>query len=321
MAVYFFYGDEDFNIELKLNEMKSKLNKDFLAMNYQTLDNPQYPELITALRTPPMMFGDMLVVINAEKYFNSQKNFFEEKELEDIENALKNNPESLNIVFVVKLPRDENKKIDSRRKIYKILNQFNTQEFPVFKTYKTDEIAYWIKQQAKKNDITLKEDAIKLLIESNGNDLRLLNTELEKLKLIAYPEKNITELLVKEIIVSTQDLFNITELIMKDQKDKALLEFKKLAEKTHPLKILATLQTLVRKWIIIKTKYGKNPTLEIVKLTGMQDFLIKQTFTKLKSTNLSDLVKLKQNLYEVECRIKSGEVLDIISEVEIALIK
>ena len=99
MAVYFFYGDEDFNIELKLNEMKSKLNKDFLAMNYQTLDNPQYPELITALRTPPMMFGDMLVVINAEKYFNSQKNFFEEKELEDIENALKNNPESLNIVL------------------------------------------------------------------------------------------------------------------------------------------------------------------------------------------------------------------------------
>ena len=109
MAVYFYYGDEDFNIELEIEEMKSKLNPDFIAMNFQTLDNPEYADLITALRTPPMMFGDMLIVINSDKYFSSQKNFFEEDELSDIEDALKNNPEGLNIVFVVKLPRDEGK--------------------------------------------------------------------------------------------------------------------------------------------------------------------------------------------------------------------
>ena len=91
MAVYFFYGDEDYNIELELESMKSKLNQDFIAMNFQNLDNPEYTELITALRTPPMMFGDMLIVINADKYFLSQKNYFEDAELEDIEDALKNN--------------------------------------------------------------------------------------------------------------------------------------------------------------------------------------------------------------------------------------
>ena len=79
MSINFFYGDEDYNIELKLEEMKSKLNQDFIAMNYQVLDNPAYTDLITALRTPPMMFGDMLIVINADKYFFSQKNFFEGK--------------------------------------------------------------------------------------------------------------------------------------------------------------------------------------------------------------------------------------------------
>ena len=76
MAVYFYYGDEDFNIDLEIERMKSKLNQDFLAMNVQNLDNPEFPQLITALRTPPMMFGDMLVVINADKYFLSQKSFF-----------------------------------------------------------------------------------------------------------------------------------------------------------------------------------------------------------------------------------------------------
>ena len=42
MAVYLFYGDEDYNIELEIEKMRSKLNPDFLSMSYQTLDNPDY---------------------------------------------------------------------------------------------------------------------------------------------------------------------------------------------------------------------------------------------------------------------------------------
>lgn len=40
MAVYFFYGDEDYNIELELSKMSSNLNPDFKSMSLQTLDNP-----------------------------------------------------------------------------------------------------------------------------------------------------------------------------------------------------------------------------------------------------------------------------------------
>lgn len=320
MAVYFYYGDEDFNIELEIEEMKSKLNPDFIAMNFQTLDNPEYADLITALRTPPMMFGDMLIVINSDKYFSSQKNFFDEPELDDIEDALKNNPPSLNIVFVVKLPRDEGKKLDSRRKLYKILSKFNSKEFQAFKSYKFAEISAWIKQRAKKKDLSINDDAVELLIEQIGTNLRQFDSELDKLKLIAYPQKTVTKKMVEEIAISNQDLFNITELIMKNEKDKALLEFKKLTDKKHPLEILAAVQTMLRKWIIIKTKSSLS-TMELSKLTGQHEFVVKQTLAKLKNTKASDLVKLKQNLYEVECRIKSAEALDIISEVEVALIR
>ena len=322
MAVYFYYGDEDFNIELEIEKMKVKLNKDFLAMNFQTLDNPEYPELITALRTPPMMFGDMLIIINSDKYFSSQKNFFEDSELEDIEDALKNNPESLNIVFVVRLPRDEGKKLDSRRKLYKILSKFNAQEFASFKTYKTAEITGWIKNHAKKHkDLIMKDDAVELLIEQIGNNLRQFDGELDKLKLLAYPDNTVTKKMVEEISISNQDLFNITELIMKNEKDKALLEFKKLTDKKHPLEILSAIQTMLRKWIVIKTKTATASAIEISKLVGMHEFVVKQTIAKLKNVKLLDLVSLKQNLFDVECRIKSADVLDIISEVEIALIR
>ncbi len=321
MAVYFFYGDEDFNIDLEIEKLKTKLNQDFIAMNFQTLDNPEYSELITALRTPPMMFGEMLVLINAERYFSSQKNYFEDNELEDIEDALKNNPEALNIVFIVKLPRDEGKKLDSRRKLYKILTKYKSQEFAAFKTYKTADISAWIKNHAKKSkDLTLQEDAIELLIEQIGNNLRQFDGELDKLKLIAHPQKVVTKKMVEEIVISNQDLFNITELLMKNRKDEALLEFKKLTDKKHPLEILAAIQTMLKKWITLKTKNSVSVS-ELSKLTGMHEFVIKQTLAKLKNTKISDLVNLKQNLFNVECKIKSAEALDLISEVEIALIR
>lgn len=320
MAVYFYYGDEDFLIDSQIETMRSKLNPDFLSMSFKTFDNPEYSELINILRTSPMMFGETLFVINSDKYFSSQKNFFDDKELEDIEDALQNNPESLNVVFVVKLSREEGKKLDTRRKLYKILSKFNSEEFQAFKTYKTAEISDWIRRRSKTKDLIIKDDAVNLLIELLGNNLRQFDTELDKLKLIVYPEKTVTKKAVEEIAVSNQDLFNITELIMKNKKDKALLEFKKLTDKKHPLEILSAIQTMLRKWILLKTN-SNHSSVELSKLVGMHEFVIKQTLQKLKNTPASELVKLKQNLFNAEIRIKSGEALDVNSEVEIALIR
>lgn len=319
MAVYFYYGDEDYLIDSQIETMRSKLNPDFLSMSYQVYDNPEYPDLINILRTPPMMFGDSLFIINSNKYFSSQKTYFEDNELADIEDALKNNPEALNVVFVVKLDREEGKKLDTRRKLYKILSKFNCEEFQAFKTYKTDEIANWVRKLAKKKDLILKNDAVDLLVEYLGNNLRQFDVELDKLKLMAYPEKTVTKNMVEDISVSNQALFNITELIMKNKKDKALLEFKKLTDKQYPLKILAAIQTMLRKWILIKTS-SASPS-ELSKIVGMHEYVVKQTLQKLKNTSTADLVRLKQNLYSAECKIKSGMALDLISEVEIALIR
>ena len=321
MAVYFYYGEEDYNIDLAIDEFKSKLNPDFLAMSFQKFDNPKYPQLITALRTPPMMFGKMLVLINAEKYFLSKENNFEDSELDDIKDALSNCPESLDIIFYVKVPRDDDKKIDSRRKLFKILSQFNSKEFEPIKTYKTAEIVSWIKNRAKKKDISISDDVCEIMIEQIGNNLRNFDTELDKLKLIAYPDKKITKNMVEEIVISNQDLFNITEMIIKNQKDKALFEFTKLTDKKHPLEIISAIQTMLRKWIILKTKSSTTSAFELSKLVGQHEFVVKQTLTKLKNTSVSELVRLKQNLYDAECRLKSGESTDINSEVEIALIR
>lgn len=318
MNIYFFYGDEEYNIEQEIDKLKKKLlDKNFAAMNFKSVDNPSFPDFMALLRTQPMMFGNLMIVINIDEYFSKA---WEDKQLEELSNALQDNVESLCVVLKVVLPRNEGKKVDSRKKIFKIISKYaQMQEFPTFKTYKIDEIGAWIAKQAKKLDITLDKDATATLIEQVGNNLRELSKELEKLQLLAYPEKKITKSMVKDVCISNEDLFTLADFLLKGNKGSALFEFQKLLDKKHSLEILSALQTMLRKWIIIKLKSKEMPASEISKLVGQHEYVVKTTLEKMKNTPIRDLVRLKQNLTQAEYRIKSGQAQ--VDEVEVALLK
>ena len=321
MTVHFFYGEEDYDIDKAVDLMRAKLDKNFAAMNYRVYTNPGFVELTQILRTQPMMFGNMLIVVNCGGYFSDKGGGFDDKQLAEIETLIQESPENIDIVFVWKLPRGEGKKPDTRRKLYKILAKTNCRVFDSLKTYQIAELTARIKGIAKEKDISLDNAACNALIEQIGNNLREFEAELEKLKLLAYPEKKIGEKLVRDNCISNQDLFNLTDYIMKNEKDKALMEFRLLTDKKHPLEILSAVQTMLRKWIVIKLNAASKSTLEISKLVGMHEFVVKQTLAKLKNTSLREMVRFKQNLVNAEYRIKNGMSYDVEFEVENAIIR
>lgn len=318
MAIYFYYGDEEFNIEQEVNKLKKSLDKNFLEMSLKTYDNPKFADLISILRTQPMMFGKMLVIIKANDYFNKA---FEDKEIKQIEEALEDNNENLDIVFVAELPRNEGKKLDSRKKFFKTLAKYNTKEFPVIPAYKTAELEAWITGQAKTKKLKLEPDAVCALISQIGNNLRQLDTELGKLQLAAYPENIVTAKMVRDNCISNEDLFAFSDYLMEGQKDKALKEYRKLLDKKYVMEIVSTLQTMLRRWIILKAKSSACSPFELSKLTGQHEYVVKLTLQKLKKTTLKDLVKLKQNLTDAEFKIKSGLAPDAEAEVENAFFR
>ena len=317
MAIYFFYGEEEFNITNEIEKLKKTLDKNFLEMSFKTYDNPKFPDLISILRTQPMMFGKMLIIINCLEYFAKT---FEDKEIKQISDALEANTDAVDIVFVAELPRDEGKKLDSRKKFFKLLKKYNAQEFPTIPTYKTAELEGWVQKQAKSKKIKLENAALTILIAQVGNNLRQLDGELEKLALLAYPKDLVTKDMVQEICISNEDLFAFSDYLMQNEKDKALLEYRKLLDKKHPLEILATLQTMLRRWIILKAKASECSPAELSRLTGQHEYVVKLTLQKLKKTNLKDLVHLKQRLTDTEYKIKSGQLLNPDEEVENAFI-
>lgn len=313
MAVYFFYGEEDFNIEQEIEKLKKSLDKNFLEMSFKTYDNPKFPDLISILRTQPMMFGKMLVVINCLDYFSKT---FDDKEMKQIAEALEENNDNLDIVFVAQLKRDEGKKLDSRKKFFKTLSKYNAQEFAVIPTYKTAELEGWIVKQAKAKKLKMDTGAATAMISQIGNNLRQLDTELDKLQLMAYPQNVVTPDMIKEICISNEDLFAFSDYLLEGKKDLALREYRKLLEKKYCMEIVSTLQTMLRRWIILKAKSSECTPMELSRLTGQHEYVVKLTLQKLKKTNLKDLVKLKQNITEAEFKIKSGQAPNAEAEVE-----
>jgi DNA polymerase III delta subunit len=318
MAVYFFYGEEDFDIENEVNKLKKGLDKNFLEMSFKTYDNPKFPDLISILRSQPMMFGKMLIIINCLEYFSKT---FDDKEMKEIEKALEDNNESLDIVFVAQLPRNEGKKLDSRKKFFKLLSKQKAKECAPIPTYKTADLEARISKLGKDKGIKLDKNALTAIISQIGNNLRQIDKELDKLKLFAYPKDIVTAEMVKEICISNEDLFAFSDFLMENKKDRALLEYRKLLDTKYPLEILSTLQTMLRRWIILKARAQSATAQELSRLTGMHEYVVKLNLQKLKNTNLKDLVKLKQNLTEAEYKIKAGLALDVEKEVENALFR
>ncbi len=322
--IYFFYGDEEFNISNEIKKFKDKLDKDFIEMSYKYFNNPKFPDLVAAIRSQPMMFGKMLLEINCLSYLSgksSEDSGLDDKQIKQITEALEGVSENLDIIFVAQLPPDSQKKIDKRKKFFKVLSKYNAKEFPQIPSYKTAELESWIKQQGKSKDLKLSDTVVSEMLIQIGSNLRLLDSELEKLKIFAG-DKPVTIDMVREICVTNEDLFAFADFLILENKSKALIEYQKLLTKKHPLEILSVLHTLLHGKIQIKANSAKHNAEEIAKIINMHPYRVKLELQKLKNISLKNLVKLKENLTEAEYKIKSGQAnLDIDREIEYAILQ
>ncbi|MCI1274424.1 MAG: DNA polymerase III subunit delta [Clostridiaceae bacterium] len=312
--IYFFYGEEDYLMDLEIEKLKKGLDKNFIDMNFKKVDNPSFADLTAILRTQGLMFGKMLFVIDILDYF---KKSIDDKQIKELTSILEG--ENIDIVFTAKLPRDTGEKIDKRKKFFKLLSKFNPTEFNTIPTYKVAELDTWIKKFIKAKSLKISAEATETIINRIGNNLRQIDSELDKVKLYIHPRDLVEKSDIEEICVNNEDIFAFSEFVLKGEKDKALLEYNKLLATTYPLAILSMLQKEVRTWIILKAKSASVSAFELSKLTGMHEYRIQLTLKKLKNVNLKDLVNLKEKLTNAEYRIKAGQALNVEDEVQYAI--
>lgn len=304
---YFFYGKEEFNIEQEIKKLRKKnLDKNFEALNYRIFDAPKFNDLLAVLKTPPVMFGNIINVIDVNKYFfsNQAEYNLSDSHLKSIEATLEYDEEKILNIFVLTLPRKEDVSV-ATKKLFKILSKCKTvMKFDEYRNY-DKKLVDWIIKQAKSKEMIVKTDVAKVLIEKLDVNLRILDNELEKIKLSIYPKQEITLKDIEKYSVSTENIYKIADYIIANKKDLALLEFNRNCRKQHYLAILFMLQKTFSNWIFIKMNLHKYSLAEIGKKRQMHEYVVKLTADKLSKTKLEDLIDIKKKLINAEESIKT----------------
>lgn len=322
MAVFLFWGQEEYFIEKEIKKLKKELLDDsFLSMSYKVFHNPSALELTDCVSAVPLMFGATLSVVHVESYLISNESGLDDKQLAYFENALKSLNDSVNIIFVCKIPRDENKKPDSRKKFYKILSKYaQVREFPQFKSYQK-ELNAQIMKMVKEKGLSITADNVSLIIEQTGVNLTLINSELEKLKTALHPKTEIDKTSIKRYCTSVDDVFSLADLIVAGKKDEALKQYNILAEKRYPQEIIAALQRNFRQYLYIKTFEKKMSAKDIAyKLKLSHEYIVIKTMEKLSGISIERLIEIRENLLRAEYKIKTGRCISPETELELALL-
>ena len=103
MAVFLFYGQEEYLMEKEIKKLKDELlDTSFMSMAYKVFNNPDFHTILECVQSAPLMFGKMLTLISVDKYLIGNKMSLDDKQIESLDYALSTINDSVNIIFVCK---------------------------------------------------------------------------------------------------------------------------------------------------------------------------------------------------------------------------
>ena len=326
MPIHFFYGNEDFLIEKQINKLKQEILKgDINELNYKRVDNPPFSLFSELIRTNAMMFGDIIILINCPKYFLESKGkiSLDDKQVKELVEGFNNISDRVHLILVCPTPKGDKKKPDSRKKLYKELVKIAPPiEFQEYKPYEDKKIIPEMKKMAAELDIIINNPECLKLIEVCGSSLRDIYNQLEKLKLYSYPNKQITQKAIEEVVSSNVDIFKIADLIIEKKYSLALNLISDILQKEHYLPLLGLLQRSISSLVKLKIYAPYYKGYDLAAKCGMNNlYVIDFSLQKIKNIPLKELSNLKINLTKAEFALKTGSIQDPITAFSLAFEK
>lgn len=311
MTIWFFHGKEEFRISKEVEKLKKELvDPAFKAMNFRIYYSPLPEELIEICNTAPLMFGNIVSLVHCENYFFKIKNKkidFSDEQISAFEFAINNVSDSNNIIFVCNIPRGDDKKIDARTKLFKtIVKHSNVKEFPEFRDF-DKEFQTFVASMIKEKELSADSKTILHLTERLGVNLRLIDSELEKLKTAIFPKTKITKDYIDTYCYMTEDVFELADLIIGADRNAVMKQLYAVSEKRHPLEIIALLHSNLHKILYLKTYEKEKSTKAMSEALKMPEYPIKLLLEKIKNVSFDKLLTMKHNLVDAEFKMKTGK--------------
>lgn len=297
--IYILYGLQDYLINKKIDELTHNLNQ--YEIEKFDLENTNIKEIIDSATTISLFSLNKTIVIYNSYIFSSNKKLNDEKEIEILQKYIENPNKNTNLIFVVL-----NEKLDSRKKLVTLAKKHC--EIIEFNEVKNTEKI--IEDMIKPYKMNINQ--IKLLINHVGDNLYILENEINKLKVYKKDDLQITN---EDIInVTTKnintDIFSLIDNIINKNIDEALTSYYELIKiGEEPIKILVMLANQFRLMYQVKELSKKGYRIyDIMDLLDQKQYPIQKAIQKGYNYDSKMLLNYLNKLSELDINIKTGKI-------------
>ncbi|RAM49903.1 MAG: DNA polymerase III subunit delta [Hapalosiphonaceae cyanobacterium JJU2] len=304
MSIYLFYGEDSYSRSARVNQLISQhIHPDWQAFNYIKLSETEKniaAKTFTEVMTLPFGEGNKIVHVDGNHLLGSLLS----EDIQDLEDKLSQIPET-NILLIT-----ASNKPDSRKATVKtILKYAQQEEFPLVPCWDRKGMVNLIGKYAAVYQVKLTPDVTDYLIEAIGNNTARVDSEFTKLAIYASG-KTVSIEAVKQLVSNSYTGYSELALaLIKNRTDLAIkLVYQLLDNNEHPLKIVATLTSIFRTWLVTKAgveaKLAENKIAEIAELKNPKRLYYLKN--EIKYVTVQKLKNSLIGLAQLETELKTG---------------
>jgi DNA polymerase-3 subunit delta len=301
--LYFFYGGEGFLIEEAIASISQKFLPDIAEGGSKSF-NPEVvygregeaEKIINLVQTLSLLSPRRLILVKEADKLSP-------KDLENLIPYLENPSPNTCLIFW-------GEKVDFRTKFYKRFKALGM--LAEFRHPYETELPSWIRQFAQRSGKEIKKEAVNLLIESVGRELRKLHHELEKVVTYIGAKRTIELEDIEAVVVLARirTVFELTDYLGNKDVEKAWEALLRIWEEgEHHLRILAMIARQFR--LIWRAKemleQGLTPS-EIGSSLGLSPFFLNRYLEQTRRFSREELKECFERLYQVDLKLKTSKL-------------
>tara|TARA_Y100001970_G_scaffold88654_2_gene111871 strand:- start:11142 stop:12101 length:960 start_codon:yes stop_codon:yes gene_type:complete len=302
-----FYGKNDFGIDVEINKIRLSIAPEEVRdVNSVHLngDSMTKSDFLSSVFTVPFMSNKRVVIIsNFITKLNSKKSL-NASEWVDLLEKLDEVPPTTDLLF-----READ--LDKNNYLFrKISESHDSRDFPLLRPY---ELKEWIKDRVAGMGMTIESEAVNLMVDFIGSDLRTIDSELKKLSL--YSEQGVItvdDIQIMVAYVKDQSIFKLVDFAIEGKNDEALKISQILLDYgSSPNMIVRMIQRQLRLLLIASDLRNRHVKVsEFSQRLSISGYPLQKTLEMEKRFDFSRLLKIYGLILKSDIRVRSGLMSD-----------
>ncbi len=321
---YTFHGEDEFSLSEALAKLKARMgDPDMASLNTTLLDGQRITlaELKHNCDAVPFLAERRLVIVDGllsrlagrrGQRGKGQSSAGDKEYLQGLLDYLPHLPETARLVFV------EHTSLKPSHPVLKLALANGERGFVrEFRPPAKGGLERWIRERVGKKGGEIEPVACRELAAFVGNDLRLLDQEIEKLVTYTAGQRPITVDDVRTLVSCVQEtsVFDMVDAVgRRDGRTALTLLHHMLDDGQKPLYILAMIVRQFRIMVQVKDLEGRGVAPGVMaKKLGLHPFVVEKGLRQARNFTMAQLETVYDKLLETDLAIKTGRMEDVLA--------